>query len=248
MKTFTAERLAGVDPRRFWSKVNRRGRLPDQSKSYYRGLGQCHEWTHALTSAGYGQINVGGRPLPAHRVSWVLSKGGIPDGKHVLHRCDNPMCVNPDHLFLGTPKDNATDRTTKGRTASGEAHGSVTKPESTVRGEQHFAALLTENDVLEIRRLYAETSASAKKLAKIFRVNPVCIQKIIAFRSWSHVGGYRPPTFGPDWVATKEVARLTGISHKHVTRKAIQVGARMKYLKRAYGGSLVFREDIALFG
>jgi hypothetical protein len=90
---------------RFWEKVDRRG--PDQ----------CWLWTAALTGNGYGVIRLDTH-LPrvqAHRASWMLSNGPIPDGLWVLHRCDTPRCVNPAHLFLGTRADNVQDMIAKGR-------------------------------------------------------------------------------------------------------------------------------------
>lgn len=75
----------------------------------------CWLWTGALDTDGYGMIAVGRGPKPAHRVSWQLHAGEIPAGKHVLHRCDIPSCVNPGHLFLGTHSDNMQDGYKKGR-------------------------------------------------------------------------------------------------------------------------------------
>lgn len=89
---------------RFWAKVNK--------------TPTCWLWTANRLPKGYGVINVGGRAGSqqlAHRVSWELHFGPIPDGLWVLHRCDNPPCVRPDHLFLGTVQDNVDDMVTKGR-------------------------------------------------------------------------------------------------------------------------------------
>lgn len=86
---------------RFWSKVD-------------KGPG-CWTWTGATQNYGYGAVTIHGLTRRAHRVSWELAHGPIPDGLHVCHRCDNPPCVNPDHLFLGTAQDNVDDKDAKGR-------------------------------------------------------------------------------------------------------------------------------------
>lgn len=88
---------------RFWAKVAK------------LGVCSCWEWTGWRKETGYGRVRIDGRILYAHRVSWILANGPIPDDLRVLHRCDNPPCVNPDHLFLGTQGDNNADRDAKGR-------------------------------------------------------------------------------------------------------------------------------------
>lgn len=91
---------------RFWAKVDVRG--PDE----------CWEWQASTTSSGYGQIMVNARPrriTRAHRLSWTIANGPIPSGMVVCHRCDNPPCVNPAHLFVATQQDNIADMVRKGR-------------------------------------------------------------------------------------------------------------------------------------
>ena len=95
------ERRQETDQDRFWSKVE-------------RGDG-CWHWRGAAERSGYGSFRFRGRAQRAHRVSWVLTNGTIAEGMHVLHRCDNPACVRPDHLFLGTHQDNMDDKSAKGR-------------------------------------------------------------------------------------------------------------------------------------
>ena len=82
---------------------------------------QCWPWTGSRLSTGYGQISVAGKTTTAHRVAWEQANGPIPKGLVVCHRCDNPPCCNPAHLFIGTPKDNTQDMIQKGRKAKRHA-------------------------------------------------------------------------------------------------------------------------------
>lgn len=104
-----------------------------------RGDGECWPWTGAVNDRGYGQCWISGRMERAHRASYALSVGPIPDGLCVCHHCDVPSCCNPSHLFLGTIADNNADMVAKkrNRAATGDSNGSRTRPDRLARGERH---------------------------------------------------------------------------------------------------------------
>jgi len=104
---------------------------------YRVDAGGCWMWTASCDRDGYGHLMVAGRLRVAHRLSWELHRGPIPDGRQVCHTCDTPACVNPDHLFLGTQRDNMRDCVAKGRMPR--------------KGEDNNASKLTEVDVSAIR-------------------------------------------------------------------------------------------------
>lgn len=144
----------------------------------------CHEWTGAASGgrAYYWKAPDGApRGGSAARVAWSLATGQpIPTGMMVCHRCDNKMCVRPDHLFLGTPRDNVMDMWSKGR-----AHqiGHAAK----ACGEAHGSSKLAESDVLEIRARYAAGGISHKTLGAQFGVSAYCVLRIVRRLNWSHV-------------------------------------------------------------
>lgn len=136
----------------------------------------CWLWLAALNTQGYGIINRGRQADgldAAHRVAWRLFRGPIPEGLHVLHRCDVPCCVNPDHLFLGSPKDNADDREAKRRGSAPPIR----------YGEAHHRAKLTVTDVQEIKRRRAN-GETIRQLAKAFSVGSSAIYAIIIGKTW----------------------------------------------------------------
>lgn len=98
---------------RFWSNVDKHGPLPDQSNQHYAGLGSCWQWLGAPKNDGYGQIRVAGTMARAHRVAFELVKGAIK--MNLMHKCDNRLCVNPDHLVEGSYSDNTRDMIRKDR-------------------------------------------------------------------------------------------------------------------------------------
>lgn len=131
----------------------------------------CWEWRGARSAAGYGNVVVRGKTVTAHRVAWETERGPIPEGMQVCHRCDNPLCVRPDHLFLGTAADNMADRNAKGRQA---------------RGEKFKRSSLTEEKVREMRVL-AKTGVNMSELARRFGVSLPSASRIVRGLDWRHV-------------------------------------------------------------
>ena len=154
---------------RFWAKV-------DKSDG-------CWNWTGAKSSGGYGSINISGAIKIAHRVSWSMVNGPIPSGDHhgtmcILHKCDNTLCVRPDHLVLGTQKENMADMVSKDRSLKGV---------SINIGSTHGLAKLTEGAVKQIRKYYAPGGCTQKWLAQVYGVSRQTIGVITRNEYWSHV-------------------------------------------------------------
>lgn len=132
----------------------------------------CWPWIGGGVSRGYGSfVSDSGKRMKVHRYAWELVNGPIPYGLCVLHKCDNPSCVNPHHLFIGTLDENSKDMINKGRSC---------------RGERHPNSKLTENDVASIRTL-RDNGLSYSDLARRFCVNQTAIAKIVKRENWSHV-------------------------------------------------------------
>lgn len=144
---------------RFWDKVDK--------------TGDCWLWVGATSGGGYGNITINKEQFSTHRLSYEMHYGAIPNGKFVCHKCDTPNCVNPDHLFIGSPLKNMQDKMQKGRHVppSGEING---------------GSKLIEEDVRRIReaRLFG---ASQKDLAKIYNVLPNAISRVVNRKRWAHV-------------------------------------------------------------
>lgn len=148
---------------RFWDKVD---------KSSY-----CWKWIAAKNSKGYGLFKLDGRvntPNLAHRVAWTLVNGEIPKGSCCLHKCDNPECVNPDHLFLGTQSDNMKDMVAKGR-------------QNKAKGSSASNSTLIEDDVVKIKKLLLYGKLDHASIASMFGVSISNISTINTGRTWRHV-------------------------------------------------------------
>lgn len=153
----------------------------------YQDLEPCWIWTAYTLYNGYGRFRLNGKTQYSHRVSWEISKGPIPPKICVLHKCDTPACINPDHLFLGTHADNVADKIRKGRGNDGDKNGARTKPASIPRGESRPFSKLSEENIKDIKKLYVRNQFGFKKISKIFDVSPSTIKSIIKQKKWTHV-------------------------------------------------------------
>ncbi len=146
---------------RYWPKVD------------VQGADDCWPWKAYRMPHGYGVHSLSPkepkREALVHRIAWLLEHGSIPMGVHVLHRCDNPPCCNPAHLFLGTQADNIADMVAKSRQQSGERSGK---------------AKLTWVQVREIRRRFAAREASFAELSSAYGVGRQAIDKIVKYQRW----------------------------------------------------------------
>ena len=143
----------------------------------------CWKWTSTTSKRGYGQVKVGDTFYLAHRMSYILTYGEVPPGLQVCHKCDNPWCVRPTHLFAGTPKENTQDSIAKGRkpVLTGPANGMYGQC-----GERNPVHKLTTTNVLAI--LEAERQGFTRtEIARRFHVSGSLISHILLGRSWRHI-------------------------------------------------------------
>lgn len=154
---------------RFWDKVKK-----SESEE------GCWEWT-AFKSRGYGTFSwwERGKTMRAHRAAWVITNGEIPSGLYVCHHCDNPICVRPSHLFLGTQKDNMMDCFSKGR-------GYKPRPSNHRRGEDVNTARFTEEKVFQMRRMKLK-GVSPFRISKWLGTNHRTVRLAVNGETWKHV-------------------------------------------------------------
>lgn len=155
-----------------------------QSRIEIIPISGCWIWTGNLDKDGYGELKYRYKKYRTHRLAWTLFHGEIPKSLCVLHRCDVPCCVNPDHLFVGTLNDNNKDMAKKGRTATGIKSGQVKYPERRPKGIKHGMAKATEDQVIAMRSTKGE---SQRALAEKFGLSQTTVGSILRRETWKHI-------------------------------------------------------------
>ena len=134
----------------------------------------CWDWKASTDKGGYAVMSHRHKTMRAHRSSWLLHHGEIPEGLIIRHRCDNPTCTNPRHLETGSVADNSQDMIERGRS---------------LFGSKNHKAKITEVDVLKIREMYANSEDSQRDIAKHFGINDRSVSHIVRGLTWRKVGG-----------------------------------------------------------
>ena len=161
-KIYDPKKIISLEDK-FWGFVDKKG--PDD----------CWEWNGNILSQGYGRMYHHSTNEPkAHRLSYMINVGEIPKGALIRHSCNNPKCVNPNHLSIGTNQDNSDDMKNTNRSLTGEKH-----PQSK----------LTNKDIIEIRNMFFKSKCKITTLAYKYGVSDAAIHSIVTGNSWKHIGG-----------------------------------------------------------
>lgn len=157
-----------------WARLNEKDKLNKLSDSFNKKVVKkngCWDWNGYVLKTNYSLIRYGNTKIQSHRASWMIHVGEIPENLCVLHKCDNRRCTNPDHLFLGTRKENSTDMVNKGRS---------------LKGIKHNRNKLSEDDVRSVRKLI-NYGVNDSIISKFFSVTPASIWFIKNGVTWKHL-------------------------------------------------------------
>ncbi len=201
---------------RFWRRVRTSPGLGP--------AGECWEWQSIGKGNRYGQLRLGDYVYPAHRVAYAISCGPIASGLLVRHKCDNPICVRPEHLELGTNADNVADKMARGRHRVRSA-------------ENHPGAKLTSRAAMAIRQAYHATSVTMKELARQHGVSRETIREILYGRHWPRAGGPILHRTGKRRGEEHHSARLTAKDVKAIRQRYLNGEATYADLGREFGMS-----------
>lgn len=173
-------------------------------KCFKKKRNGCWEWQKGKNSEGYGSFRfLGENSTPASRASWRLYVGEIPENMCVLHKCDNPACVRPEHLFLGTRSDNSIDMLSKNRWPRDKA----------LLGEEHPLSVATEDAVVAIRRLWKDTTLSQTDIGNMYGLEQTTVSGIVTGRTWKQLPLTAPH---PDRnIKCKSEAYINTVMHYH---------------------------------
>lgn len=158
---------AKLTPEKFWSMCEKREN-------------SCWEWTRCLHKDGYGQLSYHRKFWLAHRLAWHLARGPIPKGICVCHKCDNPKCINPDHLFIGSHAENMSDMKNKGRRKNINS------------GELNGRAKISASDAAEIRNKYQSGKTRQVDLAAEYGIAQTVISLIVRGKIWKQENPNEP--------------------------------------------------------
>lgn len=180
----------------------------EQLEAYVVTESGCWNWTKSVSMDGYGKLKRNGITLRAHRVFYEAHVGPIMDGLHVLHRCDNPLCVNPEHLFLGTRSDNMQDMNQKGRRVDGHK----TKPESVLRGEHHhrYGKGMPEKCAEALRKANVGRALSNTHKEKL---SSLTVEQVLAIRADTRSQSVIAKDYGIGQMTVSRIKRRIRWSH-----------------------------------
>lgn len=191
-------------------------------------IDDCWHWKFATNHGGYGMASFRHRNLAAHRVAFVFANGAEPGELNVCHRCDNRLCCNPVHLFLGTQDDNMKDAAMKGRMPRGDDHIYRKRPELIARGEGRRRGILTDELVGKARSMYDTGEYQVKDIARELGINRETLRQALVGLTWTHLVPMKAKI-------RHRSTKLTIVQVKEIKRRLVDGTGTIKGMAREYG-------------